>query len=371
MLALFQSRSHLTYPTSIPMEFKNIKDRYIREVQNIKDYYHTRTYAINNKHIVVRLSNAVLGSLEVDNVSYLRAVNARSQYVANAYKLTSSVSRGKIYRGEFYGPRYHEVLLFDNDSHTPQDIISGPVMPNIHHPRHWSNQCPISVLWHDNSDMGLLLPNGKDTNTGIGSSVLSLDLNLLSVTYKEFIKRHYKNNEGSGLNAQHFVYMYVIPNILDSHIDIAIMNRLMNLYYNRPMTQPMVKHPIVVSDYTAKLDVILKKVIANIENTTMRYEAMLRNIPTVSSRDMQDALMLPPVAPTQQVSWALYLSRLKVIQFMLDISGDKGRAANNDLINDLKFSLKQLKKNNDLYAVLPLPMYVELMDRVDKILETQ
>lgn len=371
MLALFQSRSHLTYPTSIPMEFKNIKDRYIREVQNIKDYYHTRTYAINNKHIVVRLSNAVLGSLEVDNVSYLRAVNARSQYVANAYKLTSSVSRGKIYRGEFYGPRYHEVLLYDSDSHTPQDIISGPVMPNIHHPRHWSNQCPISVLWHDNSDMGLLLPNGKDTNTGIGSSVLSLDLNLLSVTYKEFIKRHYKNNEGSSLNAQHFVYMYVIPNILDSHIDIAIMNRLMNLYYNQPMTQPMVKHPIVVSDYTAKLDAILKKVIANIENTTMRYEAMLRNIPTVSSRDMQDALMLPPVAPTQQVSWALYLSRLKVIQFMLDIGGDKGRAANNDLINDLKFSLKQLKKNNDLYAVLPLPMYVELMDRVDKILETQ
>lgn len=370
MLALFQTRSHLTYPTSIPMEFKNIKDRYIREVQNIKDYYHTRTYAINNKHILVRLSNAILGSLEVDNTSYLRAVNGRSQYVANAYKLTSSVSRGKIYRGEFYGPRYHEVLLFDSESHTPNDILSGPVIPNIHHSRHWSNQSPITVLWHENSDMGLLLPNGKDTTTGIGSSVLSIDLNLLSVMYREFIKRHYKNKEGSGLNAQHFTYMYVIPNILNSHIDITIMNRLMNLYYNQPMTQSMVKHPIVVGDYTNRLDAILKKVLTNIQDTPMRYEAMLRNIPTVSSRDMQDALKLPSVAPTQQISWALYLSRLKIIQFMLDIGGDKGRAANNDLINDLKFALKQLKKNNDLYAVLPLPMYIELMERVDNIIES-
>ena len=217
--------------------------------------------------------------------------------------------------------------------------------------------------------MGLLLPNGKDTTTGIGSSVLGLDLNLLSVMYKEFIKRHYKNSEGSSLNAQHFSYMYVIPNMLNSHIDITIMNRLMNLYYNEPMTQSMVKHPIMVSDYSSKLDSVLRKVISNIQNTPMRYEAMLRNIPTVSSRDMQDALKLPSVAPTQQVSWALYFSRLKVIQFMLDIGGDKGRAANNDLINDLKFALKQLKKNNDLYAVLPLPMYVELMDRVDRIID--
>ncbi len=371
MLSLFQSRSHLTYPTSIPTEFKSLKERYARELQHIKDYYHTRTYAINNKHLLVRLSNAVLGSLEIDNSSYLRSVNARSQYVANAYKLTSSVSRGKVYRGSFYGSQYLEVLLYNGEGHTPNDILSGPVMPNIHNPRHWSNQSPVTVITHDNSDLAMLLPNGKDTTSTMGNSVISIDLNLLSVMYREFLKRHYKGTEGNGLNAQHFVYMYVIPNMLDSHLDLCILNRLMNLYYNREMTQTFVKHPIMVGDYTSKLDPILKKVIDHISNTPTRYEAILRNIPTVSSRDMQEALMLPECAPTQQVLWALYLSRLPIIQFLLDIGGEKGRQANRDLLNDLFFSLKQLKRNTDLYAVMPLPMYVEVMDRVDMILAYQ
>jgi hypothetical protein len=134
--------------------------------------------------------------------------------------------------------------------------------------------------------------------------------------------------------------------MLYRHMDGVIMNRLMNLFYGAPMGTAYRQHPFLLYDYRHKLDQSLGIYLKHIENKSLRYEDMLRNLPAVFFNSQLDALKLPDYAPTRQVQWSLLLARLPVIQFLIDVGGDAGRRRNGTVLNSLNRLITRLLRDD-------------------------
>lgn len=162
--------------------------------------------------------------------------------------------------------------------------------------------------------------------------------------------------------------MYVIPNMLYSHIELVLLNRMMNLFYGAPMGVAYGKYPFSIVNYDNKLDSVLKQSLDRIKNSNFIYPSMLSNIPSIFNNSMLESLIIPDVAQTRQVWWSLVLSRLKVMKFLLDISNEKAIVNNKSYINHLKISIKNLNRDNVYSSSLPKDINYEIQNILNDIL---
>ena len=128
------------------------------------------------------------------------------------------------------------------------------------------------------------------------------------------------------------------------------------------------KHSFPIVNYGYKVDDTLRRVITTIQSKSMKFEALLRLIPTIDADDMQEALLVPDYAPTRQVFWSLILSRLSIIKFILDI-GKNSIVMNRSEINAFKRTLRELKMSHVFEASLSVNMLYDTMAIVDEILD--
>ena len=164
-------------------------------------------------------------------------------------------------------------------------------------------------------------------------------------------KRDNAGNE-SLLSVNHFVHMYVLPNMLYSHFDCILFNRAKAIFYGEPFTEPLRSHVFHVTDYSLKIDKVLKELIFRLRGKRFTYESVLRNLPAVFSDDQQEHNLSLDIAKTRQVWWALFLSKLKTIKFLIDLGGEKGITANNFHIHKLRTIVKRLLEENVYGTVL-------------------
>lgn len=359
MYKLFTKRSDSNNSVIKPPAFELIRRIYQREIATITEYYNSRVYAVPSNHLLCRLLTTGFVSIEHDLSRYLQILYARAPYLAKYFNFTSEISYGKIFDGVFYGPGNDEIILYTEDYFNPFDALEN-----------WKSLKPVTVLEHPVSDFGLTLLNGKENSTAKGLSVISINIAMLFIMYRGFlIQQGSKFNSTSQLGTEHFVNMYVLPGMLNSHIEIALLNRLKNLFYAAPMSSSLKKLPFLVVDYTDKIDRVNKEILEHLEDTSRLYVQDLKCIPSFFEEDMQSVLMMPDLAKTRQIWWSLLLARLGTIKFLIDIAGDKGRSANNSYINKLKLDVKQLSRENLIASVLPKDLYYEVKSIFDEILE--
>jgi hypothetical protein len=273
-------------------------------------------------------------------MQYASVAETRAAYIANSFRMTSELTAGHAFDGVFYGPGSPEVLLH-------RDCYFDP----IHASKHWRHISAIQVHRHPQSHLGLLLANGKETCSESGIGVISVNIGLLAMQYRGFILEQYRklqNHSESLLGINHFIHMNVLPPILYRHMDYVLMNRMMNLFYGAPMGQAYLKHPFLLYDYQQKLDKSLGFYLKHIQDKSMRYEDMLLGIPAIFANTQYEALQLPDYAPTRQVQWSLLLARLPVIQFLIDVGGDKGKRRNSTQLNNLNRHITRLLRDNSI-----------------------
>lgn len=358
MYYLFFKRSPIQYGTVKLQEIDYLRRLYERELSNVISYYHNSVYYLKNTQLLVRMLKHVDIPLHYDADRFIEIARARAPYIASQFKLTSDISYGKIFDGEFYGAGNDEIIIYDESYINPYKAE-----------RNYRNIRAVNVLLHPQANLKLLLPNGKINSTEVGLSVIRIDLALLAFQYRAFMldKMSY-TNMNEGLVENHFIHMYVLPNMLYKHLDIAIMNRIMNLFYGAPMDDSLNKHPFIVGDYSAKLDKGLLGILKLLKNRRVKYEFMLRMIPGISELDMQYVLKLPDVAMTRQINWAMMLSRLKIIKFLIDLGGKEAIRYNKMDIANLKIYLRRLMNEQVLLQVIRDDLLYNTSRIIDEIL---
>ena len=336
-----------------------IRDGLKRNLGTVISFYRKNPMAVQSSHFLVRLLHSI-GVPQSQNLErYYDNVDALALNMSMALKMTSSHSKGQLFNGVFYGQDNPEILIAHTDTF------------NIHEAhRNWQNLCPVKVLRHAKSDLGLNLPNGYHSGSESGLAVIAINIPMLAIQYRAFRLNEMmltESNPESQRSVMQFIHMYVIPNMLFSHLDVALFNRLENHRKGAPLGETTKEHSFFLTDWSDKVDRAQIDILHTLQKAGKDFTGVLRTVPLVTKETLELALSLPDVAPTRQVLWGLVVARLPILTFLFSIMDDGARKRSGTEVNRILRAVQQWKANNLMRSMLPIDEYLFVQDEIDNI----
>lgn len=365
MHALFNLLAGVNIPTMYAANWHYAREGLQHNLKKVVEFYRTHSMAVESEHFLVRLlqSISIPKGLSLDR--YYANVDALSLNLGMALKMTSSISKGHIFNGTFYGPGCTEVLIADNADFDVEAIDKS-----------WRETQAIRVLRHPRSDLGLNLPDGKRTGSEDGIVVVAINIPMLAVQYRAFrlYEDQYSLETGEpGRTIMQFIHMYVLPNMLYSHFDYVMFNRIYNLERGAPLGESSKPHPFYITDFSSKLNAVHATILTNLKAVGQDFTGVLRSIPAVTQNNLDEVMSFPEMAPTRQVVWAMALSRLPAIDLMLDLSkgGNNGGAQNRNQmqLNSLMQAVRAYRTGDYFGSVLPRDALYDVDLEIDAIVD--
>lgn len=340
MYSLFTDPGRLWGGQIVQSRFKDVEKHIVEDVQRVVDYYRASSYSVPNQHLLARFVVDMNVPLSYELDQYYETATARSLFVANSFRFTSSIAAGAWHRGQFYY-QCPELVIAYNTVEDPNELIKD-----------WKNLQAVVPLEHSVSNLCYMLPNGRRHNIEQGLAVIGINIATLMVQYRGFcLEQQAKALRGeSVLGAPQFIAQYVLPNMLYRQTDLALHNRLFNLQTGAPMGDSLARHPFRITDPTLLLDKGLMEITARFQTTKLPYRNLLAQIPKVFS---DYPLQMPDIAETRQVWWALFLTRLKAMEWLMEVGGEVDRHYNQTELNALKIDLKRFISDNVFSKGLP------------------
>jgi hypothetical protein len=340
--SLFDKIEYVNYGVKQFYEIFFLRRAYLEELTITKTYYRDNIVRLDSQNILVDLLNNLGLRLFYTDDTYVKYLNSRAPGLSRSLRLTSSFNYGEMFNGAFYGKNCNEILIFDDSSFNIEVAK-----------KYWKNLAPVYTLLHPWSDFGFLLPTGQTQDSASGLSAININIALLGFQYRCFLLEKEEAGDMTGATPEIFLMQYVFPNMLNKQLDIVVMNRLMNLYYDRGMSKNMVKLPFPIHQYQNKVDDMLVNVLNNISNRKIYYAQILQTIPGLVAPNMSSVLELPRIANTRQVWWALVLMRMKIVKFLIDVAGNEGIEYNRVYINKYQMDLRYLISEKTFERMLP------------------
>lgn len=356
MIELFLNLSKRAVGHMQPGQWNYIEQGLKRNIEKVQQYYRTWNPILPSNHFLVRLLQtlSVPYSLSLDR--YVANVDRVALGHAMQLGMTSVMSKGRVFRGAFYGAATPEILLAVDDSFNYEEAD-----------RNWKNVCAVKPLLHAKTDTDLLLPNGLYTSDESGLTIVQINITLLAVQYRAFLRSQAGVAPGTAKTDASFIGAYVLPNMLPAHMEQVLFNRLYALHTSPMRTPPKRRrsHPFSMPRYDAYLDNALAKSLEYIDTGKLEFETMLKSMPSVSYASQYEAQEMPDILPTRQVDWALTAARLKAVDLLVRLGGEFPTVPNQRHFNQIERALvrndawKLMQENLPGDALRDLTLYVE------------
>lgn len=336
-----------TYP-----KFRYIRDKMSINISNVLSYYHNRTRAVNNGHIISRLIDLTVPSIDLDIVDYLYHVKVQAPFVCKTLQITSNINYGKTHESIFFGRNSKELLMYvenDIDIYTIKDT--------------WQTLSAINPIYIDDPIVDYRVPNGTKDYAVDTLSVFEIDPVLLLLQYKYWALS--KQLENSSTNVNVFVATVVLPNMIPKLVDLGLYRRFEYYMEDISIPQTIIKHPILVYDYTPLYDEIIKYVANKYKHRTIFIERILQEIPAVTNINMLEVLKVNTRFHTTQSLWVDVLSRIFTVKRLVVFIGNGGIVTNSYLLRRIPIKLRQLENQlTRLESLLPESIYNKYMATV-------
>lgn len=359
MQTFFETLSPISYGVVRYAEWNYIREGLARNLSTIKNYYKSRVFTVKSNHFLARLINSINVPHSLELERFYDNVDSKADTFSMAMKMTSPIFRGSIFNGVFYGSNNPEILISNTEYFDPFEVH-----------KNWKNVSAVKPILHPRSDLDLLLPNGKDTGSETGLAIVSINIPMLIVQFRAFCMDQMNKPDAESvgvLGVAHFIHMYVLPNMLDAHLDLVIFNRINNYSLGAPMGESNRKHPFALPDYTLRVNNCLKQILRDFENRNLEYEMILRTIPAVTKDTMDEVMLLPDVAPTRQIVWSELLARIDTIGFMVRTGGKQSIVRNRATINYFLRYINVLNVRQVLKVNLPYGLYLDTTYKLKEI----
>ncbi len=323
-------------------------------INRVKTFYRQNKIYVPGMHILVKLINTSNVSTNLDLERYYNNIDKLFLNLSKSFKMTSNANVGEIHRGVFYGGNNAEFILATD---TLFDVNKTY--------KNWQNESPVKVLIHDKSDFSYSLCNGKEYNKEKTISVIEINISKLLVMYKGYMDSQINNS--NIYPANYFIGSYVIPNMLESHLQLCLFNRIYNTITNKSITNIGFKHPFTLPDYNGYINTIVDQVTEFISKDKMNYKNILHSIPSINSNTFYHDLILPEMYVNKQVDWLLTLSRLKIINLLIILQSKDILTNNGSEFNQILFSLNKNDVYNSLQKNLPIDVYFTVEEYLNNI----
>lgn len=330
--------------------FHYVKDGLSKAIDTTVAYYRHRATVVSNNHILVRLLKSLNVSFNREWRNYVDTANDKMDSLSRALQITSDVNLGKVFApGDFYGIG-NEIYIADNSR---IDDIETAVA-------NWRELEPVRILRHPFTDMNCALADGNYKGSDEkGLVILSIHFGKLAIQFRCWAEQERLKHYDTAESVAGFVKRYPVTNLVRSHMDVALFNRLYYTYKDFPIAPYKRVHPFNVIDYTGKLAGVFKTLIDGVLNRPRLFEEYLLNLPSIRYDNMLPTFIMPKVYATRRVEWALILARMPLITFLVTVEGDRSLSANRHYVNRIKETLWDIRNDGTISNMVPIEIYRE------------
>ncbi len=335
-------------------EFRRIRDGLRLSVDRIKKYRRMNPRSLPGGHFLLRLLQSIPVSQKIDPVVYNDKVADIALLFTQSLRMTSALSKGQVWRpGPFLGKQSTEVIIANVDD---WDVEAGLA--------NWEELTPIRYLWHPMSTLKLPVTDAQFASAEPGVTVITINVPMLASQYRAW-RMAYQHKDESDRTVGMFLQAYPIPNMLDSQIDIAVLNRLMNRFFGmKPAAEPF-RHPFYLTDWSAEVDRVMDKFLEQAGPKRWDFDTLVSHIPTVCSENLHHALQLPELNFTTQLQWAVMLSRLSLVSFLVQFNRNTDNQRNQEYLNYIKRWLRYMDGNTTMRSAMPADLYEDVSIFID------
>lgn len=320
MYQLFKDNTTIRNYKNEPASFINLRTIMLREISRVKAYHCKSNYVVNGDHLINQLLLHLNVSTERDIESYVRICGIETERLARVFNLVHPVvSKPEINSGHFYNSDTKEFIILHSEEFDYNRAYNK-----------WDKLVPIKVHSHNFTDVDFRIPDGKYTNSNYegGYSVISINLPMLALQYKAWLDK-VRSKQEYKTQTVNFIYQYPLVNMLDRHLEITIINRLMNMYYGKPVAKYKSAHPIVTTNVDIQLDNILNSRIKIIKSGKYKFDQLFTMFEGLKRRDWLTILRPIDISPVRSVKWVLELQVLDYFEFFVHVRKDVGGNYNN------------------------------------------
>lgn len=347
------SGATITYP-KYEQALKGLRISLERVIKYNREY----PRAVNSNHFLVKLLTSLNVPLSMDVNIYRDRVEEVAEGIGMAMNLTSSLFKGKVFSpGVFYGKGSYEIIIAHADDFDITNIETE-----------WEDYRPVTFLAHPKSDLGMDIPNGDQNSGEVGLSVILVNVPMLACQYKMWRMREWSKNNDAQRTKMQFVASYPLVNAIPSQLDIAILNRFQRIYRGDPVGTSLLSKPFGLTDWAPNVDFALDQMAVDFRKRKMTFDQALTFIKGVSNWTMRDAVRIPPMAPTRQVTWALGMARAELIKFLLEWSTENRNDRNKLYANTVQLETSRLLNDSALRTSLPPRAYKAWEDLFEEII---
>ena len=324
-----------------------------RNIDRLIDHRRTTTSFVSSDHFLVKLLDTINVRYENNDFAFFERVRRRAFDICESFGITSYAHRGKVRSGTFFNPKTFEVIVM-NDADMPPDMKTS-----------WMDKQPIRILSSPRSDLSIETLDGSGKEPETGTAVILLDVALLCLQFEYWKKSENINDNIRSRGAEHFLMRHPLTNLVRSHLDVALINRLHRIALGYPTSSYQAKVPFTLTNNSNSIDQTLFSVIERLQNKDMTFEDMLRNIPTFNSEDALQTVRVNKVPYTQQVIWTLVASRIDVVSMLLALSAKTESAMNVSAITEIRRDIIRMESGKLLSNGLPAQMAADLKERIN------
>lgn len=356
MQSLFQIENDAsTGVFSVPL-WNYVRNGLQDNLSKITNHYSQFPIPAKSSNLLTQIIQTVAVSRTLPYDRFVANCTFRSMNVAQSLKLTSAVSKGKIWENQFYGG-------------CEEIVVAHSSTFNIYEFRdNWKEASPVEILEHSQSNLNMWQPDGSISSNDKGLAVIAINIPMLMAQYYMFCLEQDKleaNGQDRKTIAQ-FIGAYPLVNALKSHIDHARLNALINYQNGLPALASLKKHSFHLIDYTQSLDTVMKQETDNLKKANKRIAGVLRMVPMIHSQNLQELSELPGMAKTVQCYWALVASRLKILSFAYGVSDQVQRQSATEM-EKIRWQFKIQQTSNVLRNNLGIASFYQLAPYMDKL----
>ena len=305
-------------------------DKAVKEVQ---DYYHRQVRTVKAEHVLVRLLMSLGVPFKLPNQVYFDRVTDIAYRNAASMHIPTPISRGVIFsKNTFYGEDTFDVLAVVNEDHDDMEKLYA----------NWKWLEAVKLYRHPLIDLSLSIPDGRQPARVMGNCCVAvIDLPLLALQYKAWMEDNLRTRPDNPLTIEHFIAMFVIPNMLPRQTNLAIANRIFAAYQLGGVLPAAERiNPLSIPRYEHQLDTIVSEYITRMKaNQVETFDQILAAIPQVGDGDYRQ-LISPPDGPlTEPIGWVWLLAQLPMLEFLVKVNSESGNQRNQSYLRDIRMAL--------------------------------
>lgn len=326
-------------------------------IDRLVTYREANPLRVGSNHLLANLMLSVNVPYPGDMLSYWLLVSTRAKEMHGTFGLTSQYSKGRVHTsGIFHSPSVLEAVVVEE---SPPEYLD----------KDWRTLRPVVALSHPRSDLSVETLSGRNRFTDKGYAVTSIDIPMLMCQRRMYEREIESYGDGSTpLEISAWLHSFPLTLAVESHIEVALLNRFSAYLLDRPFGKSLVAPTILQIPVTGGFDKWNTGLAERILKRRLTFEAYANLLPSVMNGQYESHRLSTETYRCSQNNWAYTLARLPYIELLVAISEMAGSYASEVYYRKIYRECHEMLNNGNLSVGLDQVTAGYLVSRVNELM---